>query len=231
MKTLRFGAIALTIVLLSSCGGKEKLTKENGVEILSELLGYPYAITTNNKYQIDARREQAKYLEREGMVERSRQPTGPYAGTPTFLNFDSLMTYAPFTEGAPFECNSFVRSVSICGTFLLAKESIASIENISEESEDGKVTVQFRLERNLSKFYGSYIVFPRNKKRINKLFNDNTTVSVVLQRSQDGWMVLEREDIKPQLLDGSNYFFKAYEMDDFVNYIDNCLNYFEIVAG
>ena len=63
--------------------------------------------------------------------------------------------------------------------------------------------------------------------------NKYENVSVLLQRSEDGWMVLERNDLKGQLMNGDaqeSYYYKAYDIEEFLN-IENIFNYYEIAAG
>lgn len=216
MKTLQFWMIALAVITLSACGGKEKITKENGVDILNEVLGYPYGLTTQEDYSLSAGSDAGDYLYEQGMIRRGTVAhTRSDRGFSYFTDYDSLISYAP-ANMLIAQCNFRRQKLAwICCSFLLARISIDEITNISQESEDGKVTVQFTVKEDKSNFYNAYATSSRNYSNIAHVLYENTTGSATIQRTDDGWMLLEQTGLKQKLEDKEFYSFRAHSANYF----------------
>lgn len=193
MKTLHFGAIVFVIVLLSSCGGKEKLTQENTREVLEKVLGYPCLIS--HHAQIGNERPIAQVGD-AGFIEyyRKKLNSRSHQAYAFIDSWDNLLPY--MVKGDDMKVhrrpsNGWIYKIE--GKLAAYMLELGNISNISEEV-DGKVTVQFNVYANPTKI-GQFNIFGRLKE----VFHYKPgpfDATVVLQRTEDGWMAVSRDDFK-----------------------------------
>lgn len=204
MKTLRFLIIGLVVIILSSCGGKEKITTENGVEILSEVLDYPRVITkdltwSGYYYEKQGMQGLQKKLRLEGILEdgdntvKERVFLGRvYKDVYIKLEPTSLMRkYTP--TGSNYTCKVFSDINSNCTTeFALYYETIDTILEVSTE-EESEVTVHYEVGRHFS-VLGRYSMNQPGPFGVDRQLSESETRSITLQRTEDGWMSLEPQE-------------------------------------
>ncbi len=224
MKTLQFWVIPLMVMLLSSCGGEEKVTKENGDKILQEVLGYPFILTTSDKFGFGSNDQTASMLNTLDIVRIAKIG----GRTPYFADYQELFRYMP-DNSSIFECASMSNlPTRLCGVFAVAKVNLGDIVSVSKESEEGIITVDFKLHVNYTDFGISY-----GKHTVPSLMSDYTgalnivsdlqqkTNRVKLQRTEEGWMILERDEFKDKI--SKHYRFSVCS-PQLVPQIDNILS-------
>jgi hypothetical protein len=206
MKTLQFWVIALAIIMLSSCGGKDKLTTDNATPVLDELLGYPCVLAQRTRI---AGNDLVSYFSTLNLISTSDNRYNSRSQN-TFTSIYDWQRMAPFlAKGDKLEVSSRFRTLpkSITGNLPVYLITIKTIEAVSEEV-DGKVTVQFMV--NFIPTSLGELPFRERIEGIKWNKYDEQIMTAELQRTEDGWMVTNRDDFKSKFKHSTFYSFDDY---------------------
>lgn len=217
-RSIMFICIAMSMLFISC--SKDKITQDNAMETLNDLLGYPCIATYDKKLHDKELFYRLQQLDLLTVENKQRIERGGSTVTWNYIdiaNWEGLNEYAP--KEHPFEaCREFHGSVTqLCGFFPTHILEISEIIAVSEEVE-GKVTVQFNMKFARTSLD---IEFRSTEIWLERVIDGKEQMKVDLQRTETGWMVLESIDVKSELPN-----LKCFEYSDYEN-IEPILHYTE----